>query len=445
MRPTGFAETCLLGGLLGATLLWPAPARALWGDTQGPVGLEGSVRATTAAAVLYDHPLFGQGADGGANRADGLGQLLLRLVCAGRPLDWLAFEVHGLQEVGLQSGGQSGLGFPGAGGGAAGRYRAWDGRWAWGEEGDVTAALSLDRLAVRLSTAYFDLTLGRQAISFGKTYFWNPLDVFQGFDPRQFDRDYKPGVDAARLDVPLGDTAGLTLVGAFGRSPSRDAILLDPPGARTRVVEEVGVDWYGSAVLLRAYATFWDWDFTLQGGKVYGGYQVAGGLAGELGPLEVRAEGGYHFALDGPVELFPAPSHGSAVAGLGHTFDCSLSLQLEYLYNGAGAPGELLTALLRVADGNALHLGTHLLGLSVSYELTGLVKGSLAFLVSASDGSSLLQPGLSASVSDEAELVAGALIAFGARPTGPSALQPGLQSEFGTYPNFYYLEFKYYF
>ena len=42
------------------------------------------------------------------------------------------------------------------------------------------------------------LTIGRQAVSFGKAHFWNPLDVFLAFDPFQFDRDYKPGVDAQR-------------------------------------------------------------------------------------------------------------------------------------------------------------------------------------------------------------------------------------------------------
>ncbi len=435
--PSAFAGL-LLVGLAG-------PAAAGLGDTQGAVGLDGSVRSVTAAAVMYEHPLFGSAADGSPNRADGLGQLLLRLVLAGRPLDWLGFEVHAVQDLGLTSGAVAGLGFAGPGGGSAFRYRLWDGRWRWGEQGDVSAALGLDRLALKLSLPWFDLTVGRQAISFGKTYFWNPLDVFLGFDPRQFDRDYKAGVDAVRVDVPFGEAAGLTLVGVPGRSPSRDGLTLLPvPGRRTEVAE-AGADWYGSALLARLYANLWAWDVTLQGGKVYGGYQVAGGLAGELGPLEVRAEGGYFLAAGDPVELYPAPSHGFAVAGLGHTFDCSLSLQAEYLFHGAGDSADRLRGLMRVADGNALHVGAHLLGLLVSYDLHPLVKGSLAWLFSASDLSSLVQPGVVISVADEAELLAGALLCFGARPTGPSALQPGLQSEFGTYPNFYYLEFKYYF
>jgi hypothetical protein len=439
MRPTASRLAALLGSL---GLLWPLPALALWGDTQGPVGLEGSLRSTTAAVVMYDHPLFGRDADGSANRADGLGQVLLRLVFAGRPLSWLGFEAHGLQDLNLSGGGLSGMGLPGLGSGGAGRYRLWDGRWDWGRRSDVSAALGLDRLAVKLSLPWFDVTVGRQAITFGKTYFWNPLDVFLGFDPRQFDRDYKPGVDALRVDVPLGEAAGLTLVGVAGRSPER--VRLGPAGPRAELAE-AGADWHGSALVARVVATLWGWDFSLQGGKVYGGYQVGAGLAGELGPLEVRAEGAYFHALGAGLEPFPAPSHGSLVAGLGHTFQSSLSLQAEYFYNGGGEAGDLLVALGRVASGHSVHLSEHLVGVLVSYELHPLVKGSLAWLFSASDLSSLVQPGIVVSVADEAELLVGASLCFGARPTGPSALEPGLQSEFGTYPNFYYLEFKYYF
>jgi len=53
---------------------------------------------------------------------------------------------------------------------------------------------------------------------------------------------------------------------------------------------------------------------------------------------------------------------------------------------------------------------------------------------------------LALSVSDEADFLAGAMIALGQRPTLPSAVNPlGFNSEFGTYPNSYYLEFKFYF
>ncbi len=80
-----------------------------------------------------------------------------------------------------------------------------------------------------------------------------------------------------------------------------------------------------------------------------------------------------------------------------------------------------------------------------SYEILPILMGSLAWIYSFSDQSSLLQPGLSLSVSDEADFVFGALIGLGARPQGSTPFDFELKSEFGTYPNIYYMEFKFYF
>ena len=49
------------------------------------------------------------------------------------------------------------------------------------------------------------------------------------------------------------------------------------------------------------------------------------------------------------------------------------------------------------------------------------------------------------SVSDEADFLFGAMLALGARPKGDSLINMDLKSEFGSYPNFYYMEFKLYF
>jgi hypothetical protein len=91
-------------------------------------------------------------------------------------------------------------------------------------------------------------------------------------------------------------------------------------------------------------------------------------------------------------------------------------------------------------SGGSFHLGQHLLGVVATYEILPILNGSLAWIFSFSDYSSLVQPGLSLSVSDEADFLFGAMIGLGARPTAS-----GLESEFGTYPNIYYMEFKFYF
>jgi hypothetical protein len=119
-----------------------------------------------------------------------------------------------------------------------------------------------------------------------------------------------------------------------------------------------------------------------------------------------------------------------------------LNLQAEYLFNGAGSD-HLDVALRRVASGRALQMSRHVVAGLVAYDLVPVLNGSLGALVSLSDGSCALLPGLRYSVSDESELLAGALLGMGRHPRlGPPV---SLRSEFGSYPDFYYLMYRVYF
>jgi len=231
----------------------------------------------------------------------------------------------------------------------------------------------------------------------------------------------------------------INLVGVAGRRLDRQGAYRDGGFA--------GASWYGSSVLARVYANQWDWDFALQGGKVYGGYQVGAAASGEVDAVAVRAEAAWFFSQDAGDIL---DHHLTAVVGVGHRFESTLDIEAEYLYNGAGEsdPALYLGALPRVMSGDSYHLGRHLVGLVATYEILPVLTGSAAWIFSFTDNSSLLQPGLTLSVADEADFLFGAMIALGRRP-GTNTLMgeevPVLQSEFGTYPNFYYMEFKFYF
>ena len=98
-----------------------------------------------------------------------------------------------------------------------------------------------------------------------------------------------------------------------------------------------------------------------------------------------------------------------------------------------------------MATGRALQVSQHLVGALVSYELLPILTGSFATIVSLSDDSAVLQPGLAYSIADESDILVGALVALGQRPQPTSPADPGLRSEFGTYPNFYYAQYRFYF
>lgn len=411
----------------------PNASHGLVGDTDGSFGLDGSIR-TYANYIDYTRlPSFFTGDDD----SDYSLQAILRVTAGGRPTELLTYEIHLVQSLIYTSADDTDtiFLFP-----MRSRYQALDATWDQLDEEYTSARLKLDRFNIKFSFEKADLTLGRQAITFGKAYFWNPLDIFLPFEPQQLDRDYKSGVDAIRLDIPFGNFSGLNLIGVWGPK-------IFPESNENKTWDSSS---YGSALLARVYTTMMDWDFALQGGKIYGGYQIGGGAVGEIGKLEARLEAEYLGATDSDPMPFPLQGdifedHLTLVAGIGRMFENSFVFELEYLYNGAGDPHNLEASLLRFGLGSSLHMGEHLMGLMLKYDILPILTSQLVWIYSISDQSSLVQPTFFLSVSDEVDLFFGATISQGERPSEANGLIPRLGSEFGTYPDLYFIALKFYF
>jgi hypothetical protein len=420
-----------------ALVVNPDSTWALYGDTESSFGLDGRLSTTNLFIDNYDfEPFFGDSNTGQTS------QNVLRLIAAGRPAEQLHYEVHGVQsytysttrrETGTSIFGTSGMDT---------RYRALDATWEWYEGSKSSASLWLDRYNLKAALTKADITTGRQPITFGKAYFWNPLDIFIPFDPRQFDRDYKAGVDSLRMDIPLGSFTGINLIGVGGRELDSSGNYVDHG--------TLNASWYGSALLARTFTTLQSWDLAIQGGKIYGGYQLGGGFVGEIGPVETRAEAAYFWAQNS--EPLPFPLEGdlvedgfTGVFGFGHRFENTLTVEIEHFYNGAGDSNDLDASFVRFASGNILQMSRNLTGFLISYEFEPIITGQFTALYSWDDPSAQIQPILTWSPSNNTELILGASINFGDRPTRDSSGQVKLRSEFGTFPDFYFLQFKLYF
>ncbi len=443
----------------GALLLLPALllSQPRPGASAGhPGGLEtgGSVRTIASFLQHYDNPLlFGED-----NDYDGLSVTILRLTAEGSPVERWRAEVHVVQDFIASTAGEGRGAAVSPLSGGEGRYLLTDGQWTWAEEDDFRASLSLDRLNASVALGPWDLTFGRQAITFAQAWFWNPLDVFEPFDPEEFDRSYKSGVDAVKADLQLGPFSSLSLVYSPGRAQDLES---GDDGLALAAVPYGDEPWEGAALLARGRANAGGWDLVLQGGKVYGGYQVGTGFSGDLLSFGLRGEAAWFLAEgDGGISL-PAPQgdgeppaviddHGSLVIGADRRFENSLYGALEYFWNGAGDDDNLALAAARVAAGETTNLSEHLLGLLLSYEFHPLLTGQMTWIHSLSDGSDLLSPVFTWSVADEAECLLGAIIGTGERPASSPGADPGspavhLRSEFGSYSNFYFLEMIFYF
>ncbi len=426
-----------IAAIMLALILWTAPAWALYGDSEGALGVDGSLRAIVLGINNYDNPdIFGD------HGHDWLAQLIGRLTAEGHPRENFAYEAHLVQVATFATAPGGGLGAS-ALGRADQRYRVLDLEFEWHDQTYSNAVMFLDRLNAKLSFSWGDLTLGRQAVTFGKAYFWNPLDEFLPFDPSQFDRDYKPGVDAARLDIPLGDFSGLNLVAVGGRTLDAQNSYLNPDAFGN-------LSWQGSALLARGFTTLKGFDLALQGGKIYGGYELGGALSGDAGPVQVRAEAAYKWAVDseplsGGLEGDLMENHLTAVVGAGRRFEFGLEVESELLYNGGGESNDLRSALARQSYGSIPHMSRWVWGLRLSYEILPVLNAYWAFMLSMDDLSWQTQPSLVWSLSDNTELLGGLTINRGERPGVDDSGNTVPKSEFGLAPDYFFLEFKWYF
>lgn len=263
----------------------------------------------------------------------------------------------------------------------------------------------IDRLAVALHLPWVELTVGRQALGWGRGVLFGAIDLFAPFTPLEVDREFRRGVDAVRAEVRLGPKASLDAVGVFGDALDKSA--------------------------------------------------VAGRLRGYLGPVDAELVGGWRardwFAgLAASASVFDAELHGElaafvlpedwqwgstfgnrrvllkAVVGASYQFPVGEGLRaiVEYHYNGFGLafPVSVLelaadpAVATRLARGDFQTLGRHLLALGASYTFELTLGASLQALVDPSDGSGLLAPSLTWDVAENVTLVAGGYVGWGRLP-----------------------------
>ncbi len=288
---------------------------------------------------------------------------------------------------------------------------------------DYALGQNLDRFNAVLSLSWLEATVGRQAISHGSGRLFNPTDIFAPVSPYTTYSEYKAGVDAVRLTKPVGEELELEFYAVAHEDGPAKGIYLG-----------------------RLRRLFSGWDASLLAGFSLGEVTLAADLSGDIGGAGWYAEAIARLRDDVSTTL-------RATVGLQYHFGLGVDLVVEGHYNG---PGRIepesygLAALTPEGRAGEIFLtGRWYGGFSLLYELHPLVESGLSGIVNAMDGSLLLLPSLDWEVASDVVLKAGASIGLGRRPeavTDSSA--PGGQvgiakSEFGAYPNIYYLELQF--
>ena len=294
-------------------------------------------------------------------------------------------------------------------------------QWTIVDETHATWRHRFDRLWVGASGSRWELTVGRQAVSWATTLFLTPADPFAPFDPSDPFREYRAGVDAARFQFFPGSLSELDLV--VRPSDTRDGTTV--------------------TALARGRTAVGTAEISAWAGIIHDQPGAAVAASQSVGAQEIRGE----------ISLREDPDGGSAVlrlaVGTDRRFTVAsrdLYVVLEYQHDGFGAaqPDELISVALSdpFSRGELQVLGRDEAALSGAYQLRPLWSLDLLTLVNLRDGSGLVVPAASYSVGADVTLRGGVFLSFGNSAAG---LDEGLGSEYGATPASAYLSLTWFF
>ena len=280
-------------------------------------------------------------------------------------------------------------------------------QWTIAEEEHFLWQHRFDRLEIGWSPSRtFELTVGRQAVSWATTLFLTPADPFSPFNPADPFREFRAGVDAVRARVYPG--------------PLSEIDVVVRPTKNENVGEEL-------TTLGRGLTTWKSWEISGWGGALYGDITGAFGAAGSVGSSALRSEGVIR-EIDGDV-IF------RGTIGLDHLFsayDRDLYVVVEYQHDGlAAASAEDYLELFQTDPflrGELQVLGRDETAIQASYQLHPLWSLAALGLWNLDDGSALFSPSFSYSASNEATVSGGLFFGFGDDVVTP---QTPLPSEYG--------------
>ncbi len=273
----------------------------------------------------------------------------------------------------------------------------------------------LDRALVKAYFKHFDLFIGRQMIAWGTGYAFNPTDIWNSKNPLDPDAP-KTGVNALRMEIPLGDLSHISLIASPGR------------------------DLENSSGGIRYKTNIARFDLSLSGTRFMNAdrkllglppkMMLGADLAGQIGDVGVWAEAAFNNPIYNTIKYTDFDSSYLQVdAGLDYTFANGLYTMAEYYYNQLGQKNSSdynVVDLINLFAGEMSGFARYYLFVGLRYEVTRQLSCALFTLGNIVDHSVMLLPAVEYILSDNIGFELGAQIGIGDRK----------KSEYGgMYPN----------
>lgn len=287
--------------------------------------------------------------------------------------------------------------------------------------------LAMDRLNLRWSNRDLDITMGRQAINLATTFFFSPNDFFAPFAAQTFYRLYKPGVDAVRTEIRLGDLSQLSMISVSGyrQDMTSETGWSNRPGRQR------------DSHLVRISTVLGYFEWAVLGGVIRNNNTVGASIQGEIfSHIGLRAEGNLSRNRS------KGKNHVTEFSiGIDRYFENNLDIRLEHFYNGKGASDPEKYFDVMTAFGNDIsYLGRSYTAFGLGYEFTPLLRGDMSIIANMSDHSMLCSFYSVYSLSNETDLSINISIPLGKSPEGMM-----IRSEFGLMPYSLNIELRHFF
>jgi hypothetical protein len=291
--------------------------------------------------------------------------------------------------------------------------------WTFWNNGSVSGQMAIDRLRFHRSFGPVDISIGRFPINHSVTFLFTPNDFFAPFSATTLNKTYKPGVDALRINVGIGQLSGLEVLGVLGS---------DPNGVPA---------WSRSAVTARLETVLAGFHGAIIGGRLAARWIVGGTIQGDIKGIGLRAEG--HFGMpdkngNGHID---GPLYGQLSARLEHSWpwhNVSIGGEYAFFSDGAAAAADYLARALRLFPDELPYLGRHYAGINGAIDIIPILNLAVVGLINAGDGSGITTLALTYNAANEVDLSLGMLAGWGYRPLPDSHGVPVLRSEFGLTP-----------
>ncbi len=377
----------------------------------------GRISAEGVAATYPDNSVFDEFIGSPAYDANGIARAILKVDRGG--WDFRADYQNAILWGDTVSGGRALP--PGIGGGSNRRIpnddrRLFDLTDTIKEGEDYVWLHRLDRLSIGHTTEKTVVRFGRQAITWGNGLVYNPVDIFNPFDPAAVDKEYKAGDDLLYGQYLTNSGDDLQAVVVFRRD-----------------LDTGNLDKDSSAAAIKYHGFLGSNEYDLLAAQNYGDTLLSVGGNISVGGAVWRADVVSTIADNDTVWQFVGSYSESWV-----WWGKNVSGVLEYFYNGFGqragkySPDEFSSnpdLVARLARGELFTLGRHYVAASASIEVNPLFLVIPNLFVNVGDPSALVQVVTQNNLGDNLLLLGSINVPVGPPGSefgGPDAGIPGL-------------------